>query len=219
MSDCSTVTGAASCKELITGGPLTCQPADTCLASTQCTQTQYCSADNICLDTGNIVPQYHDADLLYCSCMHYQCWLWRADWHPCLQGSCVRRSEDLSGTGYLYWDMLLARILWFCQYMSHRLVNNCPGNTKLSCVSVSCISTADCLSLPVPMVCKEITSGGTKLCQDSITCNNNCSPLQFCDSTSTCQDSMYNIRLFEIRLQKIVCMLFRSNRFVLSCFV
>ena len=51
-SDCSTVTGLTSCKELIAGNPLTCQAPSSCLATTDCSKEEYCTADNICLGAG-----------------------------------------------------------------------------------------------------------------------------------------------------------------------
>ena len=53
-SDCSTVTGLTSCKELITGGPLTCQSTSTCLAVPSCSHGEYCSSLNVCYGTGKV---------------------------------------------------------------------------------------------------------------------------------------------------------------------
>ena len=48
MSDCSTVFGHNSCKELIAGGILTCQQPSTCLSSSYCSLSEYCSSLNTC---------------------------------------------------------------------------------------------------------------------------------------------------------------------------
>ena len=51
-SDCSTNPELRSCKELIAGGPLTCQATSTCLATIPCTEGEYCTSLNICVTAG-----------------------------------------------------------------------------------------------------------------------------------------------------------------------
>jgi len=47
-SDCSTVVGFTSCKELILGGSLTCQVTASCGTSSFCSDGSYCTAANAC---------------------------------------------------------------------------------------------------------------------------------------------------------------------------
>ena len=51
-SDCSTVIGLTSCKESISGGPLTCQATSTCLATTSCSDEEYYTSVDTCLAPG-----------------------------------------------------------------------------------------------------------------------------------------------------------------------
>ena len=52
MSDCSTVFGFTSCKELTIDGPLTCQATATCLATNGCFNGEYCTSSDSCLAAG-----------------------------------------------------------------------------------------------------------------------------------------------------------------------
>ena len=55
MSDCFTVTGFTTCKELATTGPPTCQPVSACQSS--CSDGDYCSSDDICKKTGEALQK------------------------------------------------------------------------------------------------------------------------------------------------------------------
>ena len=73
-SDCATVTGYTSCKELTVGGPLTCQAPSTCLSTMPCLDGEYCTSDDICLSPGlayiYLVLRYDIA--YYLSVLHYK---------------------------------------------------------------------------------------------------------------------------------------------------
>ena len=55
-ADCSSVPGLPTCKELVNGGPLTCQANSTCLAVDTCQDDQYCASSDVCITVGMICP-------------------------------------------------------------------------------------------------------------------------------------------------------------------
>ena len=51
-------------------------------------------------------------------------------------------------------------------------------------IVVACVSSSDCSG---DSVCKEMTFGGLKTCQDSSSCPVVCSDGMFCNSANSCQ--------------------------------
>ena len=72
ISDCSTVTGLASCKELTAGLPLTCQSTITCLSTTPCSDEEYCTETDTCVTAGMLKISVIKSDLLH-SLLHNKC--------------------------------------------------------------------------------------------------------------------------------------------------
>ena len=80
-SDCSTVTGFTSCKELTIGGPLTCQATSSCLATAACSSGEYCTFGNIC-STRGVQEIWVLKEWVYnFSCLPITCWLWVSHWN------------------------------------------------------------------------------------------------------------------------------------------
>ena len=57
ISDCATVPGLISCKEITEGGPGLCSHADTCLAD--CAEEEYCGMDDTCYQPGTVYAIYY----------------------------------------------------------------------------------------------------------------------------------------------------------------
>ena len=52
---------------------------------------------------------------------------------------------------------------------------------------VNCTSNVDCEPNPSYPVCKEIVEGGSKICQEPESCDNNCPSDKFCSSKNKCK--------------------------------
>ena len=61
-------------------------------------------------------------------------------------------------------------------------------STDTLLISVYCISNTDCETLEDTPVCKETVYGGSKTCQESLSCTNDCNSGEYCDASNICKE-------------------------------
>ena len=187
-SDCSTVVGFTSCKELISGGSLTCQVTASCGTSSFCSDGSYCTAANACFALGIL----SSISLLIENPLSQFI-------APPIRTVNLYLANQYASKQYL---VELGHVKPEIRALLHALLNNFAIGTMFARmvnmisysyssslpISVYCAIESDCSTIPGFTSCKELTAGGSRTCQSTSSCGTAPSCSGFCTYTGVCSE-------------------------------